>query len=340
MFNLKTNKSMKFKEFIGIDISKLKFDVRIHSSQIALVLENNNNGFKGLQRHIQKHVNQCKEDILIAFEHTGIYSLPLAGFLAENHYHFVLLPGLEIKRSLGIQRGKSDKIDAKRIAEYAYQKQDKIKPTVLPFKKVLTIRRLLSVRERLVRHRAGFLKDKGENSLFLKKQENKVFFEVIEKSLSNLNKQIAIVEKELDGIVNSDDLIKKQFQLIKSIKGVGPQTALYIIVYTNCFTKFDNWRQFASYSGTAPFPYSSGSSINGKNKVSHLANKKIKSLLNMCARSAITSNPELKMYFEKRKANGDNGMSAMNIIRNKIISRIFAVIKRGTPYVNIHNYAA
>jgi len=103
---------------------------------------------------------------------------------------------------------------------------------------------------------------------------------------------------------------------------------------------FDNWRKFASYSGTAPFPYRSGTSIKGRTKVSHLANKKIKTLLNMCARSAIVYNPEIKLYYQKRKDNGDNGMSVINIIRNKLISRIFAVVKRGTPYVNICNYAA
>jgi transposase len=81
-----------------------------------------------------------------------------------------------------------------------------------------------------------------------------------------------------------------------------------IICYTNCFLNFKNWRKFASYSGTAPFPYSSGTSIKGKNKVNNLANKKMKTLLNMSARSAIAHNTEMKIYFQKRKAEGKNGM--------------------------------
>jgi transposase len=165
-------------------------------------------------------------------------------------------------------------------------------------------------------------------------------FEVIEKSIGDINKLISKIEKELENIIKNDELINKQFHLITSIKGVGKQTALFIIVYTNCFTKFENWRKFASYSGTAPFPYSSGTSIKGRNRVSHLANKKIKTLLNMCARSAIEFNPEMKMYFQKRKALGGNGMSIMNIIRNKLLARIFAVIKRGSPYVDTYKFAA
>jgi len=331
---------MKFKEFIGIDISKLKFDVRIHSNQKESVFENNNTGYENMMHWINKNIRCKKEEILFALEHTGIYSLPISVFLSENQYSFTLLPGLEIKRSLGIQRGKDDRIDSKRIAEYVYQKRDKIKPSQLPFKNILKIRRLLSIRDRLVKHRAGFLKDQGENKMFLEQAENKLLFEIVEKSIHEIDKHISQIETELEDIIKSDELINKQYHLITSIKGVGKQTALFIITYTNCFTRFDNWRKLASYAGTAPFPYSSGTSINGRSRVSHLANKKIKTLLNMCARSAIATNPEMKIYFQNRKAMGENGMSSMNIIRNKLLSRIFAVVKRGTPYVDTYKFAA
>jgi len=99
-------------------------------------------------------------------------------------------------------------------------------------------------------------------------------------------------------------------------------------------------RKFASYAGTAPFPYKSGTSLKGRNKVSNLANKKMKVLLNMCARSAIICNPEMKMYFQNRKEKGENGMSTINIIRNKLLARIFAVVQRGTPYVDTCKFAA
>ena len=331
---------MNFKEFIGIDMSKLKFDVRIHSNQMASEFDNNKSGFEKMVKWVLKNSSFKKEETFFALEHTGIYSLPISIFLSDGNYFFAIIPGLEIKRSLGIQRGKNDKIDAKRIAEYAFQKKDKIKPSILPFKNILKIRRLISLRERLVKQRAGYIKDKGENKKFLRQSENKTLFEVIYKVIIQLDSQIKKIEIEFDNIIKSDELINKQYNLITSIKGVGKQTALVIIAYTNCFTLFDNWRKFASYSGTAPFPYRSGTSIKGRTKVSHLANKKTKTLLNMCARSAIVYNPEIKLYYQKRKNNGDNGMSAINIIRNKLISRILAVVKRGTPYVDICNYAA
>ena len=118
---------MNFKEFIGIDISKLTIDVRIHSNQMASVFENNKSGFEKMIKWISKNSPFKKEDMLFGLEHTGIYSLPISIFLSEEKYFFCLISGLEIKRSLGIQRGKNDKIDAKRIAEYVFQKRDKIK---------------------------------------------------------------------------------------------------------------------------------------------------------------------------------------------------------------------
>lgn len=331
---------MKIKEVLGIDIGKLTNDVRIHTSQIANQFENNPKGIRIMLKWLTQHSTYDKNKILIAFEHTGLYSFPLMTVLAELGYNYVILPGLEIRRSLGIQRGKNDKIDAKRIAMYAYHRKDILIPYKLPSKNIIEIRRLLSLREKIVVQRGAYFKTLNENKRFLKKVENKVLFEVQEKLIKELTKQIEKIELTLDNIIGSDQQIQRLYLLITSIKGVGKQTALFMIAYTNAFTLFDNWRKFASYAGTAPFPYQSGISIQGRTKVSHLANKKLKALLNMCATTSIICNPEMRAYFEKRKAEGKNGMSTINIIRNKILARIFAVVNRGTPYVNTLGHVA
>ena len=70
-----------------------------------------------------------------------------------------------------------------------------------------------------------------------------------------------------------------------------------------------------------------------------MANKHIKSLFNMAAFSAIQADSELKAYYQRRIEAGKSKMSTINIVRNKLIHRVFAVIKRGTPYVNLNRYA-
>ena len=60
----------------------------------------------------------------------------------------------------------------------------------------------------------------------------------------------------------------------------------------------------------------------------------------MAAMSSIQFNGEYKTYYQRRLAEGRNKMSTLNIIRNKLVFRAFAVVKRGTPYVDLHRFAA
>jgi len=331
---------MKIKEVIGIDISKLSNEACIHTSQLALNFENNKNGFKRVITWVQKNTRCKPEEIMYSFEHTGMYSFQLALFFTKKQYQFIITPGLEIKRSLGIQRGKNDKVDAKRIALYTYRRKDEIKPYVMPSKELFKIRQLLSLREQLVKHRAGYMATLKEQTRILVKNENKVLFATYDKMIRELSKQINKVEAEFSIIMSENPDVKKMYDLITSIKSVGPQTALYMIVLSNGFLSFKNSRKFATYAGIAPFPYESGTSIKGKTKVSHLANKKIKTLLSSCATSAIRCNPEMKAYYNRKLEEGKHKMSIINAVRNKILSRIFAVVNRGTPYINTYKFAS
>lgn len=128
--------------------------------------------------------------------------------------------------------------------------------------------------------------------------------------------------------------------MLLSIKGVGKLVSIATIIKTRNFTRFDDARKFACYCGTAPFENTSGTSIRGKTKVSHLADKRMKSLLDLAAKSAIQYDKELRAYYLKRTADGKSKMSTINIVRNKILSRMFAVIKRQTPFVENYLQAA
>lgn len=148
------------------------------------------------------------------------------------------------------------------------------------------------------------------------------------------------LEKEMDRIVGEDPGLREQFRLLTGVKGIGAVTARFLIVRTAGFTAFSTWRKFASYCGIAPFPYRSGTSIRGRTRVNKLANRQGKTLLNMCACSAIQFNPEMRAYYQRRVEQGKNEMGTLNIIRNKLLARAFAVIKRGTPYVDTMGYAS
>jgi len=331
---------MEIIDVVGIDVSKLTIDVVIHKSKVYCQFDNSNKGFRILCKWALSQSKIERKNLLFVFEHTGLYSHQLAVYLSKKEFNFSIVPGLEIKRSLGISRGKDDKIDAAKIARYAYRLRDEIEPSILPSQELQNLKNLLTLRDRMVKQRAGYKASLKEMKRVLKLKNNVILFTTQERIIASLDKQIAKIEEQMDQIIQCNEKLKRQRNLMISITGIGQQTALYMIVNTAGFSKFKNSRCFASYCGIAPFPNSSGTSVRGKTKVSSLANKKMKSLLDLAAKSAIQHNVEMRLYYNKRIEEGKSKMSTINIIRNKLLSRIFAVVKRDSPYVNTMSYAA
>ena len=116
---------MKFLETIGIDVSKSWIDAKMHLAKHERRFDNSRAGYKSLTSWVEKALAIPKESILFAFEHTGLYSHGLSAFLTAKDYKFILIPALEIHRSMGIVRGKDDRIDAAKIALYAYRRKRK-----------------------------------------------------------------------------------------------------------------------------------------------------------------------------------------------------------------------
>jgi transposase len=162
----------------------------------------------------------------------------------------------------------------------------------------------------------------------------------LQELINNLQKQISAIDKKIDALIASDAELSRQHELLCSIDGVGRLIATKIIVVTNGFRNFENARQFECYIGVAPFEYLSGSSLHSKSKVSHKANKSIKSLLHMAALTAATRKKvgDLREYFERKVAEGKNKMAILNAIKGKIVKRMFAVIKGNRPYENNYKY--
>jgi transposase len=132
--------------------------------------------------------------------------------------------------------------------------------------------------------------------------------------------------------IKSDDSLQENYHLVSSVKGVALINTVAILVATQNFTRFENSRQFACYAGMAPFGKQSGTSIHSKPRVSCLANKKIKVLLTQAAKCAAIHDPNVKHYYERKLAEGKNKWLIINNIRNKMIHRIFAVVRNRQPY--------
>ncbi|RZJ83739.1 MAG: IS110 family transposase [Chryseobacterium sp.] len=150
--------------------------------------------------------------------------------------------------------------------------------------------------------------------------------------VKGLDTEIEKLEAEIMRLIKSNQELNNTLSLLLSMKGIGLVVACQMICTTKNFKRFANARKFNCYAGLAPFKNESGTSIRGKARVSHLANKEIKTLLNMAAFCALRYDPELKAYYERRVSEGSSKMKCVNIIRAKLVARMFAIIKRQTPY--------
>ena len=333
----------KFNHFVGIDISKKTFDAALIPAGNAAGMKHqafaqNAKGFTEFLDWLS-YYKIASEEVLICMEHTGLYTYGLIDFLMAAGLNLWVEMPLRIKRSMGLQRGGDDKAAAIQIALYAYRYKDQVSLWKPEQAIVLELRQFSAQRDRLklalnqltipLQEIADSCQDASTLKLQLKLQAPVI--KAIEKSITS-------IENQIDNLIAEDPAVNATIERVSSIKGVGKQTAIHVFIYTKGFTIFTSGKQLASYCGVVPFTKSSGTSVRYKTQVSPFANKHLKKLLHLCAMAAIQHNEELKQYYNRKIAEGKNKMSVINAVRNKLVQRIFAVVRDGRNYVENYQY--
>ena len=277
---------MKLFLVIGVDVSKLTLDICFKPSGFQLKINNDTDGFKVFFQQLGKLL-QPEMSVMVVMEHTGKYSIQFETFLRAESVDYCKITALQIKRSLGMIRGKNDRIDAQRIAEYGWLRKEILTADEACIEGIERLKELMSLRSKLVRDRSGFICRLKEMNTTLKYGKKDPIMRMQEKYISSLTADIKKVEEYIDDLINEYSALKQTSDLLRSIKGIGKIIAAYMISCTNNFKRFRNARKFNCYAGLAPFKNESGTSIRGRARVSHLANKEAKTLLNLAASCAI-----------------------------------------------------
>jgi transposase len=312
---------------VGVDVSKIILDIFIKPAELSMTITNDQKGFMTWWAEMNK-VLTPETKVMVVMEHTGLYSLQFETFLRKTGIDYCKIPALEIKRSLGMTRGKNDKIDAGRIAGYGWLRRNILRADPLIEKSIDELKQLLNLRLKLVRDRAGYINRIKE----MKAADCLVGLEQQKRIIAFYAQEILILDVAIKAHIAAHAELQKTYDLLLSIKGIGPVIAAYMISNTHNFKRFSSARKFNCYAGIAPFNYQSGTSIKGRSRVSHLANKDTKTLLNLAATCAIRCDEELKTYYERKVSEGKNKMSCINAVRAKMVARMFAVVKRQSPY--------
>jgi transposase len=331
---------LKKTNFIGVDISKDTLDLSLIQGSTYGTFHDKkvDNSFKGFDV-ILEWMGKEKvkpEDCLFCMEHTGTYGLLFFAWLSQMGLDYCVEPGLKIKKSLGLTRGKNDKVDARRIADYAFTNKAKLKLFTLPSTLIIQVKQLLTYRDQLVKIKSSLKNSLKSHEQYQRISDLKSVTEQINLQIEENKVRINQIEKQIVDLIGSDPEMKKNFELATSVKGIGLVIGAFMLVTTNNFTGFENGRKYACYSGIAPFEHTSGTSIRGKTMVSHLGNKKMKTLLSNGANSAYKWDPEIRAYYKRKEDEGKDHKLIINSISCKLVNRVFAVVKRQTPFVNIY----
>lgn len=329
--------SKTFQSFIGIDISKLWFDAALlhpaESSQIKPArFKQSPEGFQNMITWLAQNKVALDDKLLFCMEYTGVYNTALVSFLVQQKAHIWVEMALRIKKAAGFERGSDDKTSAAKIAFYAWRFQDRVKLWQPADSNIEQLKNLLSQRDRLItsikllKVPIEELKHAGSNN------QAKVMEKLQQPVLRALEKAKKDIEAFIIKTVQQDEKLHNQVTRVQSVRGIGVVTSVALLVYTGGFTAFDNAKQLACYCGVVPFSKSSGTSVRFKSTVSPFANMKLKKLLHLCAMSAIQNDPELKTYFERKVKEGKNKMCVINAVRNKLLHRVFAVLRDERMY--------
>lgn len=333
---------MKYKVFIGVDVSKetLDFVVIIEGEKLFhLQVSNDTKGINLFYKRLLKEVGTDHSHWLLCLEHTGIYCNPLLEFVGDKDIPVWLENAVKIKVFHALERGKNDALDALRIAEYAYAKRDKVRLWEAPREVINQLKSMIRLRKRLLTSKKRLLDPLKEEKQYGNKQWAKEHDKLLRPVIVKIEKQLKEVERKIQQLIDGDDYLNQLYQLITSVSGVGQIVAINTLVVTNEFKQITDPKKMACHCGVAPFKYDSGKTIRSRAKVSHRADKSMKVLLHLAAMSAITSKGELRDYYVRKVDEGKNKMAIINAIRNKIIHRIFACVRENRKYEKIYTHA-
>jgi transposase len=336
---------MDFSFIIGVDASKSWLDLAVYRLAdrrllAELRVDNTAQAIAGLEALLATQLPDEQWTLgatLLLIEQSGLYHEALAYGWLELGGRISVVPATHIGQAMGRnqQREKTDQADARRIGEYGTRFIDQLECWQAPPQALVLIQDLQALRDRLVKVRQLLqvplqeLKHSPARAESLKKTSA-----LQAELLQTLQQTIKETERELRRAIHDDDHLSKLFRLITSVCGVGAVIGREILLLTQAFNRFsaEQVRDFSRFIGTLPQAHESGSSVRKRKRTPKRRGKSLKTLLTMGSMSAIRNDPQIKAFYERKAAEGKHHNVIINAVRNKLIARVFAVVRKGTMY--------
>lgn len=328
--------------YIGIDISADDFAASIFTSvQDSIITKeefaNNPSGYDALQSWLI-HNGVIKTECIVCIEATGVYGESLSYWLIANDYALVVEQPLKVKKAFLSPDHKTDPIDSRKIAEYAFRYSDQLKFWTPPDIIVEHIKVLLTTREQFVKERTA--NTNSLTALKRKKIQTPLANKLLAQTIERLSKNIERIERELQKLIDSNDFFKKTVNNLSAAPGIALLLSANFLVMTDGFQNemATNSKKAAANLGICPYKHQSGSSVFKKPKSSKNGPKRMRKLLHLAARSNIVYNSSFSTYDAIKTAQGKTKKIIYNNVSNKLLKIMCAIVRTGQPYVD--NYVS
>lgn len=330
-------KRMVIKQNVGVDIAKKEFKACIYQLfdnqecrvKASRTFSNTAKGFEAFLIWVnQKCVSTVP--IRVTMEATGVYYESLTYFLDDHDiYVSVVLPNKAkfYAKSLGL-KSKTDKIDAQMLGQMGLERD-------LPRWKAISSQ--MRTLKQLCRERVNIIEDKTAlgnqlHALKASHQADDARIERLNERIDLCKKQLKAVETEIKILVKNDDKLSKHVDNISKVKGLGIITIATIFAETDGFNLIGSRKQLVSYAGYDVVQRQSGTSINGKTRISKKGNRFIRRALHFPAMVAVRHDKQINQFYQRTFEKSYIKMKAYVAVQRKLLLLIYALFKKNEAY--------
>jgi transposase len=324
--------------YVGLDIAAADFVASIYQSPEEPVVTqegfaNTIDGYVVFQSWLESQ-NVNRENCIICMEATGVYSEGIAHFLLTEGFRASVEPPLKVKRVFDPIGHKTDPVDSRQVAEYAYRFRDELRILKPKDEIIEKIRQLLSARELFTKQSVAIQNALGAYTKHV--VQVSLIHSAHDHILKELKGQIAEIDRELAELIRKNPTISHMTTQLKSLPGFGLLLSSSLIALTDAFHGIATYKKLAAFIGICPYQHRSGTSVYKQPHIRHFGPPYARKFLTLAARSVVAHNSVFRTYYLRKLAEGKAAKLVLNNIANKLIKIACAVIKNNSQYVSTY----
>jgi transposase len=310
---------------LGIDVSKASLEVTLlkaDGQQDKGQFANKRQGFKKLQTWLSK---RPVKQLHVCLEATNVYWEEVAEFLYEQGYLVSVVNPARISgfAQSQLRRNKTDPLDGEVIAQFCAALKPALWRPPTPEQRQLRA---------LVRHQRALLKTLTQQTNRQATCKEPAVKASLKRVIETLQTEIEQIGQQIATFIDDQPDLKQQYELLISIKGIGPTCAAVLLAEMYDLADYESARAAAADAGLTPSQHTSGKTVHRKPKLSKIGKASVRGILFFPAMTAMQHNPIVRALKERLQARGKDWKVIVSAAMRKLIHLAYGVLKNQTPF--------